>query len=313
MVAAVQYDLAQPNGLYPDIRDVHERVGRAIMQLAWLAHGLALTRPAQDAPIMTDLAELRTIRQEVLDPDDDAAPTLAKVGKEGGGLWGWFRFLNEPESATCVRPDDVAEGMPGRWVKQALPPVACCATTRYLAHVEYLAAQVDNRHIWNRARGKTPALFISPMGDEIRETSQTMGYMRLDLRYQCRFVSANWRGGVSARMEAPLEEEAIDDPGTQRMVGDLRRLLIHENTLMTGVPWMNVEKTSLGSYRPLFQKDAERIVVDATDIRVIAYVHTPNTPCDVVYPWTMWIQLQDELRRNAGDPFQVPPPPPPSA
>ena len=49
-----------------------------------------------------------------------------------------------------------------------------------------------------------------------------------------------------------------------RILGDVRRLLIHDNTMM-GV--VGVEKISLGVVRPVFEKDAERVIVDAMDVR----------------------------------------------
>jgi hypothetical protein len=90
-----------------------------------------------------------------------------------------------------------------------------------------------------------------------------------------------------------------------RILGDIRRLLIHDNSLMNVV---GVEKISLGTIRNVFEKDAERVIVDAMDVRCIAYSHTPNTPCEIVSPWRMWIQLQDELGVNAGPPNQLPRP-----
>lgn len=300
-----ELDRVDPGSEFCDIRDVHERVGRALMQMISLSHRIAfLTRP--DGAALTTVADLREIRPEVLDVTDDAAPCLAQVGQEAGRVWAWFRFLNEAESATQVRPNGVDQGQPGMWMQQHLPEAASCATHRYLPHVEYCAAQVDSKNLWNRCRGKTPSVFVSPMGeDEIKENSQTYAFHRHVLRYQIRALSANWRGGVTARMTPPIVDDQIGDPGTMRILGDIRRLLIHDNSLM-GV--VGVEKISLGTIRNVFEKDAERVIVDAMDVRCIAYSHTPNTPCEIVSPWRMWIQLQDELGVNAGPPNQLPRP-----
>jgi hypothetical protein len=299
-----QFGLAEPDDSYPDIRNVHEHIGRALMQLAILTFGNVITK-RPDGENLETVADLKMIRGAVLNVNDTANPTLAQIGRERQ-VWGFFRFMNEPETSTQQRPDDVPQDQPGMWVLQVLPSLACCGANRYIAHAEYLSEQVDTKMLWDRARGKTPAIFISPAGDDIEEASQTMAFHRMVARYQIRGVSANWRGGVSARMTPPLADEAANDPGTFRMLGDLRRMFISDN-LLGDV--LGVVKTSLGGLRNggTQERDAERLICDAMDLRVIAYVHTPNTPCEVTYPWQMWIQLQNELRQNAGDRFVVPP------
>lgn len=299
-------DYAEPSGQICDIRNVHEQVGRAMMQVIALSHRIAFTTWMDGAGVshpIESVADLRRIRQDVLDVTDDAAPCLARVGSQDAEIWAWYRFLNEPESGNRIRPDDVAAGEPGMWVRQHLPEVAACSTTRYLAHVEFCAAQVTAKGLWNRCRGKTPAVFISPIGDDIDENSQVRAFHRLQLRYQIRAMSANWRAGVTARMTPPIKDYEIGDPGTLRTLGDVRRLFIHDNTLERTI---GVEQVSLGSLRSTHERGAERIIIDSIDVRAIAYTNTPNTPCDIVTPWSMWVQLQDEIGRNAGQPFQIP-------
>lgn len=302
----MQLDYQEPIADYCDIRDVSERVGRAIMQVIALSHRIAFTTwndgDGVEQPILS-VSDLRNIRADVLDVTDDAAPCLARVGLQDVEIWAWYRFLNEQETATQVRPYGVAAGDPGMWVKQHLPGVAACATNRYLAHVEFCAAQLSNKQLWNRCRGKTPAVFVSPTGDDIEENSQTRAFHRAQLRYQIRAMSANWRAGVTARMKPPVKDYTIEDPGTMRTLGDIRRLFIHDNSLSHTV---GVEHLSLGGLRNTFEKSAERIITDTMDVRAIVYTHTPNTPCEIVDPWRMWVQLQDELGKNAGPPFQVP-------
>ena len=297
----------QPGEEYCDIREVHERVGRAIMQLVALSHRIAFTSyPVGDgefAPLLT-VADLRKIRSGVLDVTDDAAPCLAKVGTGRDPIWAWYRFLNEPETPTQIRPDDVPAGDPGMWVQQVLPEVACCGTVRYLAHVEYCAAQVSMKELWNRCRGKTPAVFISPVGDEPSMETQSNAFRKLDIRYQIRAMSANWRAGVTARMKPPIKDYEIEDPGTYRTLGDIRRILIHDNTL--SIKKYGVEKVVLGNIRTSYEKSAERIICDTMDVRVITYPYTSNTPCEIVSPWTMWIQLQNDLGQSLGPPNQIP-------
>jgi hypothetical protein len=186
---------------------------------------------------------------------------------------------------------------------QTLPIGADCGTHRYLAHVEYVADQLENDELLNRCRDKTPALFISLIGDEIEEKSQVMAVHRIVASYRLRVVSANWHGGVQARFQSPLVIERTSDPGTQRILGDLRRAFIHDNTLQR---CLGVVKVALGSIRALSERGAERTICDALQVRVIGYTYTPNAPCEVVAPWQMWMQLQDRLGQAAGPVNEVP-------
>lgn len=301
MTPAPFYSYVDPTGTYPDFRDYHERVGRALVQVCALAHRIVFATRPDDQPIST-VDDLRQVRPEVLDVADDAAPVLAQVGPQAGNIWAWYRYLNAPESDTVVKPVGVPEGDPGRWVLQVLPIGADCGTRRYLAHVEYCADQVSNRELINRCRDKTPALFISLQSDDLEEEGQTQAYHKIVATYRLRVVSANFHGGVQARFQSPLDIERESDPGTQRILGDLRRLLIHDTTLQQS---LGVVKTALGGLRPLYERGVGRIVCDSIQVRVLGYVHTPNAPCEVVSPWRMWVQLQDELGAGAEPPNEV--------
>ena len=301
MVPANHYSYPDPSGEYPDFRDWHERVGRALCQVLTLSHGIVLNSRPDFGPINT-IDDLRQIRPDVLDAQDEAAPDLAQVGPQAGNIWAWFRYLLAQESDTVVKPAGLADQDPGRWVLQTLPIGADCGTHRYLADVAYVSDQVDNRRLAVRCNGKTPALFVSLLSDELEEVSQTMAYHRIVASYRIRVMSANWHGGVQARFQSPLPIERESDPGTQRILGDVRRALIHDNTLQQ---CLGVAKVSLGGMRPLYERSAERVLCDSIQLRVIGYVYSPNAPCEVVAPWVMWCQLQDELGNAAGPANEV--------
>jgi len=305
MVPAIQLSYVDPTGEYADIRDFHERVGRALVQVLALSHRIVfrtwMDGNGGEHPLDT-LDDLRRIRPEVANSQDDAAPDLAQVGPQAGSIWGWFRYLTAEESDRIVRPHGIAEADPGRWVLQVLPIGADCGTNRYLAHVEFCADQLDTEDLINRCRNKTPALFVSLQGDDLDEVSQTYAYHQVDVNYRLRVLSANFHGGVQARFQSPLQIERVSDPGTQRIIGDARRALIHDNTLMK---CLGVEKVSLGGMRALYERGAERMICDSMQVRVIGYCHSPNAPCEVVAPWRMWCQMQDELGPDAGPPNEV--------
>jgi hypothetical protein len=301
-VPPTELSYVDPSEEYADFRDFHERVGRALVQVLALSYRIAITTRPDGQPLLT-LDDLRQIRPEVANAQDDAAPLLAQVGPQASGVWGFFRYLLDPESDRIVKPAALGDDEPGRWVLQTLPLGADCGTRRYLAHVEYCADQVENRELINRCRDKTPALFISLQGDDLEEVSQTMAFHKVTANYRLRVVSANFHGGVQARFQSPLAIDRESDPGTQRILGDVRRALVHDNRLLN---CLGVEKLTLGSMRPLYERDAERMLVDSVQVRILGYVHSPNAPCEIVAPWVMWLQLQDELGRNAGPPNEVP-------
>lgn len=285
---------AIPADSYLDIREAHEKIGRALVQLIALAHQTPLGQLADGSPI-SSAENLASVSDGILDTNEDAAPVLARIGPTLN-LWAWFRFSTQEEGPRCIRPASVAPGDPGRWIEQSIPDAARCDVNRYLAHVEYCADQVPNKTLIDRCRGKFPALFVSPVGDSPEEHSQTLAFHRLRIEYRIRVLSANWRGGVAARFTAPLATEAAEDPGTQRILGDVRRLLIHDLTLLRT---LGVTKPILGPMRTALELDAERVLLDAMTVSVIAYTHTPNDPCELATSWRMWLQLQDLLARAA--------------
>jgi hypothetical protein len=322
--------LPDPDGVYPDFRDYHERLGRALVQVIALSHRLAISTyspdlsrdnpppggPLVEYPLATE-ADLRKIRSSVLNSQDDACPDLAQVGATAGNVWAWFRFLNVAEDADHIRPDDVAPGDPGMWVRQILPIGADCGTHRYIASIAYVSPRIQGKMLIERCRGKFPAVFISLASDDVTECGQTKAQHRIDTTYTIRILSANWRGGVMSRFEPPPAVERTSDPGAHRILGDIRRVLtmgyqLQQSNQMPPYPpaWkgcLGVETVRLQGMRESAEWDAERLVMLETSVRIIGYVCTSNTPCEIIDPWQMWIQLQDAMGNNAADepPFQV--------
>lgn len=312
-----------PVGTWVDFRNYQELLGRCLMQHFALAF--------QETLDFDDLADLRAQRSEVLDVVDDAAPVLAKVGTVGRGqIWAWYRYSKTADNGTdCIRPDDVDPADPGRWHKQTLPHVARCGTTRYYRHVGWCDATApifgggkDRTSLWTRCNGDTPALFISYVGDEIEEASQTQALHRVTARYKLRVLGANWRGGVEAEMTPGREEDQEDSPGNLRLVGELRDYLLKDNRLLgtdgtrirgtavsLGMLGAAVLRTRLGGHRPAVRRGPNRVVCDEVDISCIVATWTPNTPCELVSPFRIWVQMQDALGENAGPENQMVPEP----
>jgi len=287
-------------GTNPDFRNIDELTGRALMMHLTLAHRVC-SQPDGATYYATE-EDLRAQRSDVFDTSEDAAPALAQVGI-AQDIWAWFRFSTEAPGPRCIQPADVEAGAPGRWHKQTLPCVAACGTDRYYQHIELVDSRLTIKDLWNRCRGKTPACFISFEGMEAVETSQTLAFYQLSLNYQVRVLSANFRGGVTARWEPARANEAQSDPGASRMIGDVCDYIVKDNNL-SGT--LGIKKIKIGSHRPAGMLSVERIICDALSLSMVCAVWTPSMPCEFVAPWRIWMQLQDALGNDAGPPNQIP-------
>lgn len=291
---SLPFDAIPAPGTYPDFPSFDELGGRAIMMHLALAYRV-LVRP-EGASYFADENALRSARSEVHDTNEDAAPALTQVGSTRN-VWAWFRYSELAESTSILRPSDVEVGQPGRWIRQVLPPVAACNTTRYYQHVEFCDPRLRVKDLWNACRGQTPALFVSFVGSDTEEASQTRAFCRVNAEYQLRVLSSNYRGGVAARYTPPLAEDEIADPGASRMIGDLRDYFIKDRTLSATDSVLTVK---LGRHQTLGGMSRERVVCDALTVNLIGAVYTTALRCEVVSPWRIWMQLQDSLGRNAG-------------
>lgn len=283
-------------GSYLSFHQAQERMGRALMMHLWLAYGYPLQG-------ISTIADLKAVRDEVLNPTDYAAPNLARIGTPLE-IWAWDRFLIEEESPTCVRPDSVAADKPGRWLRQNLSIFTACGTARYLNHIEYCdpALGSDLAKLLERSRAKAPAVFIMPGEDDPEEASQTKAEYRVWMSYKVVVLTENWRGGVTARFEPPLSMDTSTGPGVDAVCGDIRTYCVSNPTLEHTRGLLTI---ALGRSRPERQRGVERLTVRSLDLRMRVNVTVPNVPCELLSPSAIWVQLQDELGRVVGTPNQV--------
>lgn len=279
-----------------DPREAVEYWGRTLIQHLALAH----KRREQYASII----DLRTRESETLDKSGMPAPELAQVA-DLRQVYAWHRFSSAAPTADggVVQPDDIAPEDPGRWHVQELPHyVAYGQLKQYLRHVEYVDHRLpvfgDKKEasLWDRCRGKTPALFISCLEDESENTTQSFTYAWFKATYRLRVLSANWRGAVAAEFGSPIPEEELDDPGTNRIIGDLRWYLTAENTLGHA---RGLNEVQHGRRIPDLNVYENRIVSDFMDITLVGSVYVPNEPYDIQSPWRMWMSIQTELGQKA--------------
>ncbi len=267
---------------YLDIRNLQEVVGRVLLYHFSLAF--------QARTSYESFADLRAQASRYQDDHGTGAPNLAQIGKD---TYAWYRFDERTDDGSnVIKPNDLQPSESGRWIKQKLPHYVECGTPKYFAWIEYTDLRLSIEEMWNRGRGQGPCLFISCLGDELTNVSQTRAYHFYELRYRLRVLSANFRGGVAARFGSPESKEQELDPGAAELLGWLRWYLISENKLG---PTVGMSEVELKSYTPDLSESAERIISDYIEILVRGSVYTPNEPCDFITPSALWMKLQEDL------------------
>ncbi len=288
--------MSQPDPkTYLDPREAVEYWGRVLIQHLALAHKVREQ--------YVSVADLRTRESATLDATGEAAPELA-FDADSRQVYAWHRFSEAaPAGDDFAVPNDLDPVNPGRWHAQELPHyVAHGKLRQYLRHVEYVDhrlkvfGQKDEASLWDRCRGKTPALFISCLDDESENTTQSFAYAWFKANYRLRVLSANWRGGTAAEFGSPRPEEEAADPGTNRIIGDLRWYLTAENTLGHA---RGLNQVNHGRRVPDLNVYENRIVSDYMDIELQGSVYVPNIPFDCQDPWTAWLDIQRELGQPA--------------
>lgn len=274
-----------PQNTYLDIRNLEEIVARALIYHFALAFQVRTSYSSFD--------HLRSQASRYQDDHGTAAPNLAQVGQD---TFAWYRFdTRSDNNTTILRPNDLQVSEAGRWVKQILPHYVRCGTPKYFSWIEFTDPQLSLEEMLNRSRSQLPALFVSCLGDELTNVSQTWAYHFYELRFRLRVLSANFRGGVAARFGSPEQEEKEQDPGTAKLLGWLRWYLISENKLGNTI---GISEVELRNWTPDISRAVERIVSDSTEIIVRGSIHTPNEPCDLITPESLWLELQSAEQKH---------------
>lgn len=301
-----------PNeGTFLDVRQAGEVWGRGIMQ------HLALAFRKRFA--FASIAELKAAPTTGLSDNDDAAPNLASVN---GATYSFVRFSSaSPDDYDAVLPDDIEVTSTGRWLRTPLPYYANLVRNRYYEHVEYVDDRVQvfgpdkSGSLWDRCRGKTPALFVSCVGDEAENTSQVFAWHWFTATFRLRVLSANWRGGVSARFGSYDLAEELGDPGASRMIGDLRWYFISTNGVLTRVSdagdvvqhragLLGLNEVRIGR-RSLDEDRNERVISESLEIELRGSIWTPSEPGELLTPRAVFVQQYTDLGIPVADPFQV--------
>lgn len=157
----------------------------------------------------------------------------------------------------------------GRWLL-----TTSTAGSGYLKTVELCEGQATAEEILARYAGTKPCVVIVFQGADNNPLSQIPGAL-YDYRPQfvlwC--VSSNLRSEHQTATGSQITSEASDDPGTNRIVGDLKALLAGNDLgVGPGVKW-----TELRREEKAYTSLADKVMVYQLGIEVRASLHNPDT------------------------------------
>lgn len=171
---------------------------------------------------------------------------------------------------TIVKPLDVPTTGRGRWLRTTSTSAA-----GYFKAVELYDGATDPTEILTRLRGVKPGAVIVYDRDDFAKPSTIAGALyknSYDFDILC--VSSNLRPEHQAAIGSAVTAEADDDPGVNKITGDLLALLAGNDLgLSPGVMWCEI----LGRRRDSASL-ADRLMVYGVKVRVYASVH--NIPAE---------------------------------
>ena len=272
--------IPQP-GTFLDLRSMPEDVGRRAVEQIQEAFGARYS--------FASLLALKAAPTTGLDDRATIASPLADVaGQPRPFRFDRFSSL-VANDVDVLQPADVPTSKMGRW-RQITPSYDARFTSRYIVHIQFVHRGLRLKDLWEVCRGKTPAVFVSFTGDTLSEQSQEPGVLYwANLGYRIRALSANWRGEPSSEFGSADATEAGQDPGSARVIGDIRWLFSRDNDLNNGT---GISRIMVGGMSSEDQREMGRITLDGCDVTVHASPWVPNITQDLLDPEVIAVQKQ---------------------
>ena len=202
---------------YLDVRTAWTAVQRGLVDTIRL--GLGWREP--------EVADLPTLRATSVRSSPESA--LRYVQSEGV-VYRWYNhsaLAHNPPGA--VQPAERAAN--GRWIRQRsevtfgpnhFAPIHR-KRTGYAKAVQLFQGQ-DDEEI-ERSFGRKPGLLVEFVGDSIASRGRNGEIYDVDYDFVVHCLSQNLRPGPAALEGSPVDVEANEDPGLNRIIGDVRYLL----------------------------------------------------------------------------------------
>lgn len=275
---------------YLDVRSALSTVERALVDAISLAY--QWRRPA--VATLDALAALTSAQQ----PDG----TLCFVTPEGL-VYRFKRYSTNVEARPyVVKPDDLDSSKPGRWERCSSNVTKGPAYFRPVHRVETgYAKQVmlwqgegGSAEALDRIFGRTPAFLIRFVSVDVggRTTAGPYGAMySYDLQFEVWAFSKNYRPQNQALYgsEISTEDDEDDDPGLNRMIGDIHYLLGNgcDLGLSPGVAQVRINGSTSIAHEDLDSRE----FVASVPLLVQASLNIPDE--DLVPIESVWVQFKD--------------------
>jgi hypothetical protein len=244
------------------------QVEQALRDAILLGYGRRLT------PAAADTTALKAMASNARSYND-----LRYVTSKGY-VYEWSPYSTATDDGDAVlKPTDNPTA--GRWLK-----TASTATTGYLRAVELYEGESDAVAILSRLSGVKPAVVIVFDGADHVPKSQIAGALydwRPGFNLWC--VSSNLRPQHQTAVGSDLSAEAAADPGTNRLVGDLKKLLAGNSLGLTGVRWVEI-----GREERAYTNLGDRLMVYTLRVKVLGTIENPDDPADLTSITSMEVQ-----------------------
>lgn len=143
----------------------------------------------------------------------------------------------------------------------------------YCKAVEIFNGQGSTDEAMEQVLAQRPAMWLQWTGDQPRPQSAGYpgAYYKNTLDFQIMVVSECNREGPWTMWGSPYSAEASDDPGIDRMIGEIRKVLAGSRLGLDGV-----ERTEIGAARILSEDNGRRLFIATVDIEVRVYFYIPD-------------------------------------
>lgn len=272
--------------IYLDVRTALSTVQQALVDTIHLGLGWRL-------PAVADLAALRSSQA----PQNTASapgimPRALRYVTAEGVVYRWLptsALLHQPPAV--VQPADRSGN--GRWIRQSSTETLGPAYFRPLHRVQtgYARAvqlfQGESDEMLDRIFGVRPAFLVEWVSDDLEIKGGVQGGLyEANYSFVVHCLSQNLRYGPEILQPSPIDDEADQDPGINRMIGDLRYLLAGcRLDLAPAVKYVDIQGQAKIGVADL----AQRVFVAEVPLTVRASFNIPDE--DLSTP-EVWVQTQ---------------------
>ena len=203
---------------------------------------------------------------------------------------------NGDDAVNFIKPTDLAAGLPGRWAL-----TASSVPSGYLKRCQLYNDESTDEAMVERIFALQPAILVSFESATHTPKSKVPGALYwYEAHFNILVIATDMRGAQAARQGSAIGTEAVSNPGTAAMLGDVKAQLAGYDLGLNDVAYIEI-----GDETPVAQYAAQRRFVEELKITVYATLTNAGAaPTALGDPYEF--NLQEEL---AGNPSQLAAPP----